>query len=356
MQRGEIRPGRSSATLVRHPAQWKGDGAVMSSVQTVRTSFVIDVGVVAPEGGHQVVVDVFAPSAGVEDVSVLWWLQPGGGMSRRYWDLDVPADVGNYSFARYLASRGFVAVAIDHLGVGESSRPADGFSLTSEVVADVNAYAFDQVIAGLRSGTLVDDLPPLPGLVSIGCGHSAGASLTIYQQARHRSHQALCLFGYGGRGLPSYLDPELVRYANDPEALRRDIVDLVRARNPDPLPTLPRGNSELLVAVPIAESVHEALVAARTNLLAVAGFSTMIPGNAAPEIAMIDVPVFIGHGDKDIGAPLHEVGSDFSGSDDVTLYRLAESGHNHNVSPNRERLWGRVVAWADAFRCDRKPW
>jgi len=317
---------------------------------SVCTTVTIDVRAVAPEGGHQVVIDVFAPSPGAEDVSVLWWLQPGGGMSRKYWDLDVPADVGSYSFARYLAGRGFVAVAIDHLGVGESSRPANGFDLTCEVLADVNAYAFDQVVAGLRMGTLVEHLPPLPGLVSVGCGHSAGAGLTVYQQARYRSHGALCLLGYGGRGLPSHLDPEILRYANDPEALRRDIVDIVRARNPDPLPTFPRGNAEFLVGVPVAEPVHKALVAARTNMLAVAGFSTMVPGSAAPEIALIDVPVFMGHGESDIGAPLHEVGSDFSGNDDVTLYRLSGSGHNHNVSPNRERLWGRAAAWAEALR------
>ena len=75
----------------------------------------------------------------------------------------------------------------------------------------------------------------------------------------------------------------------------------------------------------------------------------MIPGNAAPEIAAIDVPVLIAHGDKDIGAPAHEVVGEFAASHDVSLYVLEESGHNHNVSPNRERLWDRMIGWARAI-------
>ena len=68
----------------------------------------IDVSAVAPPGGRIVAVDVFLPPAGVEAVPVMWWLQPGGGMSRRYWDLDVPAELGNYSLARHLARIGSV--------------------------------------------------------------------------------------------------------------------------------------------------------------------------------------------------------------------------------------------------------
>jgi pimeloyl-ACP methyl ester carboxylesterase len=308
----------------------------------------IDVSAVAPPGGHSIAVDIFLPSTPVETKPVLWWLQPGGGMSRRYWDLDVPAELGNYSAARHLARNGYVTITVDHLGVGGSSRPHDGFTLTPQVLADVNAHAFDHVLHGLRAGTLLEGVDAMPELVSIGAGHSMGASLTVHQQARHHSHRAVCLLGFGGQGLLSHLTDDEKRLVNDPEALRRQIVALVKARYPDPLPMMPRGSSEFLVAIPMAEPVHEALVEARTNLLALAGFSSMIPGNAAPEIAAIDVPVMIAHGDKDIGAPIHEVVGDFTASNDVTLYVLEESGHNHNVSPNRERLWNRMLSWAAA--------
>jgi pimeloyl-ACP methyl ester carboxylesterase len=176
-----------------------------------------------------------------------------------------------------------------------------------------------------------------------------GASLSVHQQARHRSHDALCLLGYGGRGLIEHLTANELAYADDPEALRRDIVTLARQRHDDPLPTMPRGSSDFLVVVPIGDPVREALVEARSNLLAVAGFSTVIPGNAADVIAQIDVPVLLAHGDRDIGAPLHEVGSDFTACSDLTLIRLANSGHNHNVSPNRLLLWQRMVTWANSI-------
>ena len=47
--------------------------------------------------------------------------------------------------ARRLAGRGLVVIAIDHLGVGESSRPDDGFALTPGLVADVNAFAIAEL-------------------------------------------------------------------------------------------------------------------------------------------------------------------------------------------------------------------
>ena len=308
----------------------------------------IDVSAVAPAGGTSIAVDIFLPPSPVELKPVLWWLQPGGGMSRRYWDLDVPAELGNYSAARHFARHGYVTITVDHLGIGTSSRPDDGFTLTPQVVADVNAYAFAHVVEGLHTGTLLEGVDAMPDLVSIGAGHSMGASLTVHQQARHQSHRAVCLLGFGGRGLLSHLSEDEKRFADDPDALRREIVTLVKARYPDPLPMMPRGSSEFLVAIPMSEPVHEALVEARTNLLALAGFSSMIPGNAAPEIAAIDVPVMIAHGDKDIGAPAHEVVGEFTASNDLTLYVLEESGHNHNVSPNRERLWNRMLGWAAA--------
>jgi alpha-beta hydrolase superfamily lysophospholipase len=313
--------------------------------EVVVETIAVDVSAVAPAGARQVVVDVFVPT-GRAARPVLWWLQPGGGMSRRYWDLDAP---GDYSFARHLARRGFVAVTVDHLGIGDSDRPDDGFALTSEVVADVNAHAHRHVLDALRTGSLVDGLAPVPDPVSVGCGHSMGASLTVYQQARHRSHRALALFGYGGRGMPSHLDPSLRRYTGDPFALRRDLVSIARERYPDPLPLQRRGSSPLLVGAPMPEAVHEALVAARTNLLALAGLATMVPGNADPEIAAVDVPVLLAHGDRDIGEPLLEVAADFVGCADLTLYRLLDSGHNHNVSPNRELLWRRAVDWLESI-------
>jgi hypothetical protein len=212
-------------------------------------------------------------------------------------------------------------------------------------VADVNSFAFDRILAQLRAGTLDPQVPPLRRLVTVGIGHSAGASLTAYQQARHRTHLAIALLGYGGAGLMSHLDEREKRLANDPDGVRREIASLVRERFGEPLPMQRRGSSEFLIGAPMPESVHAALVACRTPLLALVGLTSMIPGSAAPVLAKVDVPVFVAHGSRDIAGSLHAVPDLFPASPDVTLYGLDDAGHNHNVAPTRERLWDRLGRW-----------
>src|SRR5438552_59487 len=86
----------------------------------VPTRFAIDVATVAPRGVHTVVADVFLPARERmrADGQVLCCL-PGGGTSRRYFDLEVDPALGNYSMARHLAQQGFVVVTLDHPGFGD---------------------------------------------------------------------------------------------------------------------------------------------------------------------------------------------------------------------------------------------
>ncbi|SEP19366.1 alpha/beta hydrolase [Trujillonella endophytica] len=299
----------------------------------------VDVRAVAPPGGARAVVDVFLPPADVGPAGTLWWLLPGGGMSRRYWDLDLPGA----GLARFLAARGHVAVTVDHLGVGESSVPDDPYALTAHAVADVNAAVLRSVADGLRAGTIGPE--PLPGLRTVGVGHSAGAGLLVTQQARHGGCEALALLGYGGRGMPEQLDPALARYADDPDGLRRALPGLVRDRFGTALPDLDRRHGRDRSAEP---GVPGALARASTPLLALVGLAAMVPGNAAAEIAALDVPVLLAHGDREIGAPLAEVAPEFCGTGDLTLYRVTDSGHHHVVGPHRGRLFDRLLAWAGA--------
>jgi pimeloyl-ACP methyl ester carboxylesterase len=309
----------------------------------------IDVAAVAPFGVRTVVAEVFLPEREqmTPDALVLCCL-PGGGMSRRYFDLDVDAALGNYSMARYLARQAFVVVTLDHPGVGDSDRPDDGYTLTPQCVADVDAFAFDHILGQLRAGSLRDDLPAMPRLVSIGVGHSAGASITAYQQARHRTHRAVALLGYGGAGLATHLNDREKEFAQRPDAVIGEIASLVRERFGEPLPMQRRGSSEFLVGAPMPDAVREALVACRSPLLALVGLSSMIPGATAPVLAQIDVPVFVAHGSRDIAGPLHAVPALFPSSNDITVFALDDAGHNHNVAPTRELLWDRLGRWARA--------
>jgi hypothetical protein len=95
----------------------------------------------------------------------------------------------------------------------------------------------------------------------------------------------------------------------------------------------------------VPDPVLAAAAATSSSLLALVGLSSMIPGSIDHLLAAVDVPVFVGVGSADIGGPPHEIPAAFAGSPDVTLYVLADAGHNHNVAPNRGDLWDRMIAW-----------
>ena len=311
-----------------------------------RTTLRVEAGPAAPAGVTALEADVFHPGPGrLGPGPPVVVCLPGGGMSRRYFDLDVPAGIGEYSMARHLAQQGMVVVTLDHPGVGGSDRPYDGYALTSETVAAVDGHASSRLLAGLRAGSLVGDLPALPDLCPVGLGHSMGAYVTVVQQARHRTYERLVLLGFAGCGLPSFLTEEELRYAGDPDGLRLAVADLVKARFRHPMPGGSTTTSTLLIRGEQPPEVLAALGAASAPLLALVGFTTMVPGAGADVLARVDVPVFLGVGGLDITGDPRAIPAELPACEDITLYVLAGSGHNHNVDADRARLWDRIAGW-----------
>ena len=110
-------------------------------------------------------------------------------------DIQLP-DRDGYSFAQHMTARGFVVIAADPLGVGDSGRPKDGTLCTYEALADA-AHDAVQVIRGrLNDGTLVADLPPVAAPRIVGVGHSIGGGLVVLQQARWGNYDALAVLGF----------------------------------------------------------------------------------------------------------------------------------------------------------------
>jgi alpha-beta hydrolase superfamily lysophospholipase len=257
---------------------------------------------------------------------------PGGGVSARYFELD-GADM-----AAYLARRGFVVVLIDHPGTGGSDVPDDPWTLRPEVVADVDATAVGDLVADLG---LVDP-------VLIGVGHSMGAMLVAYQQARHRCYEGVALLGHSGRGLPEVLTEEELAVAGEPDKTRLALVGLARARFGRPLVPSGSGVSAMLTGPQLPARIASSLGAAAASLLPLCGLTSMIPGSHADVLAAVDVPVLLGIAEHDIVGPPREAPAYLAGADDITLYVLAEAYHNSNVAPTRTRLWDRLAIWASA--------
>lgn len=302
------------------------------------------------EGALQIAVDLFAPPAGIPPRALLWCL-PGGNMNRRYYDL-VPPDENDtsFSFARTMAAQGFIVAAVDYLGLGDSSKPNDGWLCTPDTLTAINRNVYETVVAKLHDGSAHPQLAALPDLRSIGVGHSMGAMMTILQQAAHAPHAAVVLLGFSTRGLPEYLPPQLKGIA-DPLAARPLLIDVAKKMyGGQPFPVIHAaraGNSELFGSKKVDPNGVAALKAATDCMLPVPATLSMVPGNVAPEAAGITVPVFLGVGARDMVGPVHQLPTAFTASADITLLVLAEAGHSHFLFASRAQLFQRLASWLE---------
>lgn len=297
-------------------------------------------------GTHEIAVDLVVP----QNPRFALCCLPGGFLTRRYYDLETRGS-RTYSFAEHMAQLGFATIALDHLGVGESTRPDEqrGFELGLEELARANHAAFEQVLERLRAGQGTD-LPALPDLQSIGVGHSMGSLMTVVQQALTPTHAALVLFSFTTSGLPEFLTPEELSVADNLEQIRARTVELARKRFGSPWPQTSTGgatqeNPHIAFQVGTAgPNALEALRKAGTNMLSVPGLLSMIPGAISPYADRIETPVFIVAGDHDLHGA-HGVPSMFPGSPEAVAYTLEDSWHCHFVANPRARLWDRVAHW-----------
>lgn len=319
-------------------------GAAMDSVKLR-----LDAGVTLPGApALKLAVEIFLPQADAAGAgSKVLVCLPGGGMNRRFFDL-LPSDGDqSFSFARHMRERGFIVVLVDHLGIGESDQPEDGYALTPDVLATANQQVAATVLKGMRDGTLIPDLPALPSLKSIGVGHSMGAMMTVLQQARAQQYDALVLLGFGTHGLPQFLKPEARELAKNQGAVRAELVRLARDMFVQPYPRIgrsPRGD-DLYGSGKADPRGVSALKDAIEPLLPVPCFMSMLPDNVAPEAAQINVPVFVGVGERDMTGDPALLPAAYPASPAVTLHILPEAGHSHFLFPSRLGLFDRLTDW-----------
>jgi alpha-beta hydrolase superfamily lysophospholipase len=136
----------------------------------------------------------FLPKRPADAPAVLLCLA-GATYDKHYWHLGIDGHPG-YSFGEHLADAGYIVIAVDHLGIGESTDPVDSGPLGLELLAAGDAEVARQVCERLRQGRLVDGVEPLDAPL-IGVGHSMGSCLTTIVQPTTGAYNAVALLGYG---------------------------------------------------------------------------------------------------------------------------------------------------------------
>lgn len=279
----------------------------------------------------------------VDPVSIFAW--PGGGYSRRYFDLHLPGRAG-YSQAEHHASRGTVLVTCDHLGAGGSTIPRS--SLDNRDLASANAATARYVMSRLREGTLDSQLPAMPGLAAVGLGHSYGALLLTLLQADDPLFSGVGLLGWSGIKPVIPCDPAhpLLAVMSDRRIAGLDhpyraafhwddVPDSIVAEDLDGYPYRPGGAPVPQWAARCTPGGPNAAVGRPPR-----GVSVTI------EASRIDVPVLIGLGERDIAPDPWVEPAAYRASRDVTLFVVPAMAHAHNFAGTRNLLWDRIFEWA----------
>lgn len=248
-----------------------------------------------------------------------------------------------------------ITVAYDHLGVAESTTEQNG-ALTVEMLADANHAMVTEVLARLAKGAIRPHFPAIQKPFVIGIGQSMGAGVTIVMQGRKRTFDAVGILGV------SALHTQLPQPT--PEAARRSraIFSFTRAtpirelsvpataahiadfRFPFHWEDVPQDilDADMSGGYPVRK-VAPYFGSATIPACAVAMNS---PGYFTPEASMIEVPVFIGVGERDVCPNPWAEPSAYWNSKDVSLYVVPQMAHMHNFASTRERLWRRLGQWS----------
>ncbi|WP_460588846.1 alpha/beta hydrolase [Haliea atlantica] len=269
---------------------------------------------------------------------------PGGGCNRHYFDLRVQLDE-TYSLARTLARAGMLVLSIDHLGVGESSRPRNGYSVTIERVVTGNELLLAKVLDELRKGTLIHGLQATADEIPcVVVGHSMGAFLALKQQYRFTSYDGLALLGFGHGGMPDNLCDLGKVLSSTPERLEERQVELAKRQFGAGYVELPSAPSRQSSGS-VTGDAYVALQQCRSPLISVPGAVVLVPGSVDFESRHVDRPVFLCNGARDIAGPVSEAAKGFPLSPEVTAMELPEAGHMHFIYESRHLLHDALLHW-----------
>jgi pimeloyl-ACP methyl ester carboxylesterase len=333
-----------------------------------RQCFDIDVDVTAAADlGERASIKVsvtLPPAAALSDTPIVCFALPGATYSRKYFMLDLPGSPPGGQ-AAWHAQRGWIFVAIDHLGTGESI-VADPSELVFNTVAAASHAAVEAVLQRLQNGTLVEGYPAIAAPLVLGIGQSMGGCLTVIQQARHASYDAIAVLGFSAVHThpPRRPGEPRVRLPFVPRDIAPGGPDRVSLHTPsaavnsailalgnqasglptswhyhfdDEPPDIVRQDSEWGDAMPAWRS------ATMPGLIQ----WVTAPGAIAPEAASIIVPVLAVFGERDVLEDPRLEAKAYRSAVDFSLFICPRMAHMHNFATTRELLWTRLHSWGE---------
>lgn len=316
-------------------------------------------------------VTVYLPTTPNQENPLVCFGFPGGGYNRHYYSFDMPGCEGGGE-AGYHTDRGWIFVACDHLGVGESMIP-EGNVLNYENVARANLATVQAVMARLENGDLADDFPAIKNAIKLGIGQSMGGCFTVVLQGQHAPFDGIATLGYSAihTVVPSKPGSPQAQWPWIPRGSNLDAPMIVNQKAIAAAEKSVMGKDDLaadpetkehpfawsfhyddvpadIVAIDLNASMPDGSVPPwRSTTTPPCAIQMVAPGTVAPEAAVISVPVLVAAGERDVVPNPWLEPTAFKSSNDVTVYVCPRMGHMHNFASTRELFWQRLHHWGE---------
>jgi pimeloyl-ACP methyl ester carboxylesterase len=244
----------------------------------------------------------------------------GGGYNRHYWHPPFADD--SYSFARFFTDQGKAVLAIDMLGMGQSSTPEPESRLNRAKIAAAHAAALAHCVAELGHSVSIT-----------GLGHSMGGLMIITQAAAHQRLDRVAVLGW----------------SNQPMVLGdTDVASLQAGLIPSGYLATPREPMRKLFYWPnVPIDLIEADEAGGSTTPACLGLDALTPGIVHDASAQIRVPVLVVQSEIDTSPAPEREPEYFSRSPNVELQILENAAHCQNFASNRTSHWTQINEWVD---------
>lgn len=263
----------------------------------------------------------------------------GATYNHLYWDA-AKINRERYSYAREMAHRGYVVVAIDQLGTGNSDKPDGDFFSLDEAASALHQISGQVRAYGGRHAKLAY------------VGHSNGSVTSIYAQGTYGDADLLVTTGWvhGFRGLPiDPTDPQVQQSIATPYIdLRGPLRNNIMYYTPKADPAMIAYDTSVLTD---SMPRHQFL-----DLIGIhADITSRGPGGVtqATRSQLVRVPTLVQAGERDdyiapanAGPPSER--TFYPLVHDFSFHALPQIGHVYNLHINHDESWDDIDAWLRA--------